>query len=283
MTNEKTIMPSSYVKLSYTVYDDEGNELYSTVKKRKIGDKEEEVEEPVVIKIGAKEVFFEEVLLGKKEGERVETDIPPEKAFGKRDPKRIISMPIKKLRAVTGKKVFRVGDELYTNDNQYFGVIKYVGSREVLIDQNHPLSGKTLKLVADIIKVVNPEDLDVEKINIILEKFFGEFKEKMNINIDVSSLEIVLPSEQLASMDDSTLFRYIYLPRKIAAQEILHETGIKRVIYRDEFSLITEREITKAFEPAKIDSIAEAISEVSELSKEEKKPEEKASEDVKEK
>ncbi|MGQ4892290.1 MAG: FKBP-type peptidyl-prolyl cis-trans isomerase [Candidatus Njordarchaeia archaeon] len=264
MSSEKIIMPGSYVKLSYTIYDEEGKELYSTTFHFGEGEKKKEIEEPVIVKVGEREVFFEDVLLGKKEGQELEEVIPPEKAFGKRDPKKIISMPVKKLRAITGKKTFSVGDELYTEDKKFFGIIKYVGSREVLIDQNHPLAGKTLKLKAKILKVVNPEDSDMVKVNTILEKYFSNLSEKFVIELKDSELEITIKSDQMATLDDSTLLRYIYLPRKTVAKEILKETKIKKVVYRDEHGL--EKEVAETpVQQVETKAIADAIGEISKV------------------
>ena len=266
MNDTKKILPSSFVKLSYTVYDEEGNELFSTSMKTREG---ETIDKPVIIKVGEKEVFFEDVLIGKSEGEEFEEVLPPEKAFGQRDPKKIFNIPLRKLRAITGRKDFHVGDELYTQNNEYYGRIVMVGSRGVVIDQNHPLAGKTLKLKVKVHKIVNPEDPDNEKVEILMEKYFGEYSEKMTTELKANELIIRIPADQTSLLDSSTLVRYIYVPRKIFASEIMRETNIKKVTYIDEFKLEAEQPVTPSTPKVETSTVAEAIKEITEETQEE--------------
>lgn len=265
MTDEKKILPSSFVKLSYEVYDEENNKLYSTTIQKE--GTNEVIEQPVVIKIGDKEVFFEEELLGVKEGEVIERTIPPERAFGKRDPKKIVRIPIRRLRAITGRRDFHVGEELYTQDNKYFGRIIHVGSREVTIDTNHPLAGKTLKLKAKIFKIVNPEDSDSDKIDIILERHFGQFYKDIKTSLVENKLKIYFAPEKLTNLALDTMIRYIYIPRRTAAKEIMTETSIKKVLYEEEYA--TEIEITPPKEPETPEEATVKAKALAEISKEE--------------
>ena len=266
--NEKKVIPSSFIKISYTVFDEEGNELYSTTRKNQQGVEEEK---PVIIKVGDKEVFFEDILIGKSEGGEFEETLPPEKAFGPRDPKKIINVPLRKLRAITGRKDFHVGDELYTQNNEYFGRIVMVGSRGVVIDQNHPLAGKTLKVKVKIHKVVNPEDSDKDKVDILIEKYLGEFANKVKTDIVGEELTITLPAKETSTMDGGTLVRFIYVPRKILATEIMRETSIKKVQFIDEFKLEAEAPSTPSTAKIEPTAVADAIKEISEEENEEKR------------
>jgi len=264
MSDEKKILPTSFVKLSYEVYDEENNKLYSTTVQKE--GTEEAIEQPVVIKIGDKEVFFEDELLGVKEGEEVERTIPPEKAFGKRDPKKIIRIPVRRLRAITGRRDFRVGEELYTQDNKYFGRIIHVGSREVTIDTNHPLAGKTLKLKAKIYKIVNPEDPDTDKIDIILERHFGQFYKDIKKSISENELKIYFAPEKITNLALDTMIRYIYIPRRTAAKEIMTETNIKKVVYEEEYT--TGIEVAPPQEPTSPDDVSAKAKALAEITKE---------------
>jgi len=265
MSEEKRVLPSSFVKLSYEVYDEEDNKLYSTTIQKE--GSEEKIEQPVVIKVGDKEVFFEDELIGAKEGDELDKVIPPDKAFGKRDPKKIIRIPLRRLRSITGRRDFHVGEELYTQDNRYFGRIIHVGSREVTIDTNHPLAGKTLKLKARIYKIVNPEDPDKEKIDIILERHFGQFYKSIKLDYKGNELKVSFTPEELTNLNLDTLVRYIYIPRRTAAKEIMTETNVKKVLFEETYT--TELEVTPPAKPQKPEETTAKAEALAEITKEE--------------
>jgi len=67
--SEKEIVPGAYVVMTYIAKTEEGEVVESTKRKIKREEKEEEVDIPIVVKVGAKEVFFDEDLVGLKKGE----------------------------------------------------------------------------------------------------------------------------------------------------------------------------------------------------------------------
>jgi len=115
--------------------------------------KPEQIYEPKLVILGEGWLIkgMEEALEGMEEGQEKEIEIPPEKAYGERDPSKVKVVPAKELsrRGVTP----RVGIKV-----EYGGqvaVVKGVGSGRVTLDFNHPLSGKTLQAYVKLNKIIS--------------------------------------------------------------------------------------------------------------------------------
>ncbi len=239
MSNGKKIIPGAYVKLSFEAKTEEGEIADSTKQRIKKNDEYEEIDVPIVVKIGEREVFFDDFLLDLEEGKEYDIKVPPEKAYGKRDPKRIETIPIKKLRSLTGERKFSVGQILYDSEGRYYGKIIYVGSRDITIDRNHPLAGKNILVHLKIHKVVLPSDPAPERLRMILERYLGEeLTNKVKIDLGDRELEITFPTDILMRMSIRDLVRTVYLPRKTMAEEILRELSLDKVKFVEAFSLV---------------------------------------------
>ena len=240
--SEKEIVPGAYVVMTYIEKTEEGEVVGSTKRKIKREEKEEEVDIPIVVKVGAKEVFFDEDLVGLKKGEEKELVIPPEKAYGKRDPKKIERVPVKRLKAMMGGKRPEVGAILYTEDGNYYGKIVYVGARDALVDKNHPYADKTIKVQVKIHDIVTPVDPPNEVLQIILKRYFSDYATQLKASITNGTIEIVMPSELTMSLSAWELIREIYARRKSAAEELLKELTVSQVRFIDEFALEAVKE-----------------------------------------
>jgi FKBP-type peptidyl-prolyl cis-trans isomerase SlyD len=95
---------------------------------------------PVTICVGQKHVIIglDEELAGKKAGAEGTVTVPPDKAFGERDPKRIQSFPKNKFK----EKPVR-GMPIKVDEQGEGTVVDVIGSR-VIVDFNAPLAGQTL-------------------------------------------------------------------------------------------------------------------------------------------
>lgn len=109
--------------------------------------------EPITFKIGSGEFFpfVEESLIGRSPGEHVVVFVPPEKHYGRYDPKKLQIMPVEKIppQAHPGE-VIKVQDEL--------GIVHPAILRKkdpwiALVDLNHPFAGKVLRFEVDILDV----------------------------------------------------------------------------------------------------------------------------------
>lgn len=98
--------------------------------------------EPLCVKLGAGQIIkgFEKAILGMKKGEEKEVTIPPEEAYGHVDPNRVQRIPIEAFKEA--KISPEVG--LMLNTQAGVGKIIKVSSKDVEVDFNSPMAGKTL-------------------------------------------------------------------------------------------------------------------------------------------
>ncbi len=122
---------------------------------------------PLVISVGDGDVVkgFDEALMGMKEGETKSVTIPPEKGYGKRDPKLIKIVPINVFKK---NEINPVPGMIVTLDNLPARVQSVSGGR-VRVDFNHELAGKTLDFDITIKGIVKEEN---EKIKALANEFF---------------------------------------------------------------------------------------------------------------
>ena len=279
------LLVGSYISISYEIkYLDRGEEniLISTKKRiRSESGEEKIIDEPQIVRLGEGELpdFFEKLLqeIDIEIERKYELDVSPEKAYGKRDPKKIESIPIKKLRRLLQQEKLMTDDHsnkiapnkmLYINIGGaqiYYGRIIHVGDRDAIIDRNHPLAGKTLHVTFRIHKVVLPNAPKQEKIRIILEKFFGAVSNYITPRFtDENTLELELSKdyfEKFPSIDREnaeTILREIYVPKilLLTRMSLLYkDIGITKLVWIDEY----EEKIKASSEATvKIDKPAEA-------------------------
>jgi peptidylprolyl isomerase len=121
-------------------------------------------------------------------GEKKEVEIPPEKAFGQRDPSLVKLIPLRKF----GDKAdeISVGDTVEV-DNR-IGVVRFVGSGRAQVDFNHRLAGKSIYYSIEVVKKL---ETDNEKVQALLERRFGQEGEKIKFEIKEDKLDVSLPEE----------------------------------------------------------------------------------------
>ncbi len=102
----------------------------------------QEVYEPKLVVVGQSWLLkgIDELLVGAEEGQEKEAEIPPEKAFGIRDGKKVAIVPARQLtsqgiKPIPGQRI-EVQGQLAT--------IRAVSGGRVTVDYNHPLAGRTL-------------------------------------------------------------------------------------------------------------------------------------------
>lgn len=139
---------------------------------------------PVVVRAGSHHIILglDEALIGKDEGFEGDLEVPPEKAYGLHDRKRVESFPKNKFKEKPVKgmtiKVEKLGEGT---------VIDLIGGR-VIADFNHPLSGKTISYHMKIESKV--EDL-IDKVQGLIRLYAGR---DMEVSFLDGILTINLPS-----------------------------------------------------------------------------------------
>ncbi len=217
------------ILVDYSLFIKETEELVETTSENvaKLYKKyrEGEVYEPEVVIIGEGRFVegFEEALKNAEVGREYEVEIPPEKAYGTRDPKKV---------KVYSRRLFQrsnvpveVGKEVTINDS--VGRIISVQGGRVIVDFNHPLAGKTLKVKFKVLKVI--EDI-VEKIKYLVKRRLKRLKlDEIVVSKKDSEVAVELPS-------DLKLSRDIQLIKAIVARDLMKWLeGVEEVVFLDRF------------------------------------------------
>jgi FKBP-type peptidyl-prolyl cis-trans isomerase 2 len=98
--------------------------------------------EPLEVQVGTGMIIqgLDRNLLGMEEGETKEITIPPEEAYGQRDPALVAVLPRELFQRHSIQPA--VGMVIQTNSGQ--GHITAITAESVEVDYNHPLAGETL-------------------------------------------------------------------------------------------------------------------------------------------
>ncbi|PVU69814.1 peptidylprolyl isomerase [Sulfolobus sp. SCGC AB-777_L09] len=135
---------------------------------------------------------LEEALYQMSVGEEKEIEIPPEKAYGNRDPTKVKTVSLGELR--------KQGVNPYPNmiirlSNGSYAVVKSVSGGRVILDLNHPLAGKTLVYKVKVVKVLENEK---DKINALIERWLGSSvaqKFVVEISEDKKTVKVTIPKD----------------------------------------------------------------------------------------
>jgi len=147
--------------------------------------------EPMLVVIGEGWILkaLDEKLIDLELGKKATIEIPPEKAFGERDPNKIRLYPLRKLRAqgITPQ----VGMQVQV-DGQ-LATVRTVGSGRVLLDFNPPLAGKTLIYEVTVQKKLSTAR---EKILSLIHRRIPQVEqEKFKVTIGKNKVSIEIPEE----------------------------------------------------------------------------------------
>jgi len=138
------------VKVIYKLYDASDNSYLEKTPENN----------PPVFEIGAGNLFpeFEKNLLGLEEGDKFDFVIKAEDAYGPIDTYAIFDIP-KETFAIDGKideSFFSPGKKVPMHDNngiQHIGRMIKILDDVVTMDFNHPLAGKDLRYIGEILEV----------------------------------------------------------------------------------------------------------------------------------
>lgn len=145
---------------------------------------------PRTVIIGAGHLIkgLEDALIGSKVGGSMTVELPPDEAFGARDPKRRKLVPMREFK----KQRINPYPGMSVSLNNDSGVVATVSGGRVVVDFNHPLAGKTLVYEVDVRDKVKKEEEMVQsviKINLDLPV------EGFNITVGKKDVSIIVPEE----------------------------------------------------------------------------------------
>jgi len=121
-------------------------------------------------------------------GERKEIELPPEKAFGARDPTQLRMMPLRKF----GEREHElsVGDSVEI-DNR-IGIVRFIGSGRAQVDFNHRLAGKSITYDFQVLRTV---DTDEDKVRALVDRRLAGEGSKTSIELANGALTVTIPED----------------------------------------------------------------------------------------
>ena len=186
---------SDFIIVDYTGKVKETGEVFDTTSQETAKEsklyKEGDIYEPRLVVVGENWVLkaLEEALTTFKLNKTETVEIPPEKAFGNRDPEKVKLVPIKRLaaRGITP----RLGAQI--EYDKRLATVRTMGSGRVTLDFNPPLAGKTL-----VYEVTIPKQLKTpeEKISALIHRRIPAVEvEKFTFNVGKTEVTINMPAE----------------------------------------------------------------------------------------
>ena len=240
---EPTIKEGDFVLVEYTGYVKETNEVFDTTsediaKESNIYDPKTRYG-PTLVIVGEEWLLkgVEESLIGKKENEEYEVEIPPEKGFGIRDSKKIRTTTIRKLRETGVKGDIAPGVVLEVDGKP--AIVRAVVSGRVMLDFNPPLAGKYLLYKVKVVKILSKLD---EKIRELIKHIDPNFLENVKLSIKKKDQTVLI------ELGDNALNNpNLHLSKKPIADSILkYIEEIKKVRFIDEAIKEVEEEKTES-------------------------------------
>ncbi len=225
------IQKGDYILLDYTIIVKDENRIVQTTNEEKAKEagiySPDQVYEPRLVIVGETKLLepVEEAILKADEGQELTIEVPPEKAFGERDPRKIKTVSIREFQRIG--RIPRPGD-IVEYEGQQARVID-VSSGRVILDFNHPLAGKTLIVQLRIVKKL---DKDEDKIRYIVKQYIPRLKpESIEVSVENGTIKIKLPLE-------TVFIDRIGLVKASIADEIGKRfPNVRKVVFIDEFEI----------------------------------------------
>lgn len=189
---------NDFILIEYSVRVKETGNLIDTTneelaKKENIYDSEK-IYGPTLIVIGKGWInqVVEEEIKKMNIGEEKTIEVPPEKAFGHRDPSKVKVFRLSEFRK-RGIDV-KIGEII--DFGGVHGIVKSISGGRVVVDFNHPLAGKTL--VYSVKVVAKLEDM-IDKIKALATRHLGIKSDDLNIEYNKDSKEVLIdiPSKHM--------------------------------------------------------------------------------------
>jgi peptidylprolyl isomerase len=189
------LQKGDFILIDYTAKVKETNEVFDTTNeetaKKEHLHKEGEIYEPKLIVIGEGWMLktLDESLTTMEPSRATTVEIPPENAFGPRDPEKIKRVPLKQLTAkginpTIGMRIEHGGKN---------ATIRAIGAGRVLLDFNPPLAGKTLVYDVTVNKKLEANE---EKIAALIHRRIPVAEAaKFKLAIEEKTLSVEMPEE----------------------------------------------------------------------------------------
>ena len=189
------LVKGDFILLNYSAKVKETNEIFDTtyeeIAKKEQLHKEGEVYEPKLIVLGEGWVLkpLDEAILKMKLKKTQTVEIPPDQAFGQRNPEKVKRVPLKNLISKGKSPVIGMRVEY----NGKMASVRSIGAGRVLLDFNPPLAGKTLIYEAVVDKKIKAKK---EKIKALIHRRIPVADQtKFGIILKEKTLTLNMPEE----------------------------------------------------------------------------------------
>ncbi|MBX5321808.1 MAG: FKBP-type peptidyl-prolyl cis-trans isomerase [Candidatus Bathyarchaeota archaeon] len=190
-----SLQKGDFILLDYVAKVKETGEVFDTtveeIAKKERLYKEGEIYEPKLVVIGEGWVLkaLDESLTTMEVSKPATVEIPPEKAFGARDPEKVKRIP---LRQLTAKGITPALGMRLEYDNK-MAIVRAMGAGRVLLDFNPPLAGKTLVYDVTVQKKLETKQ---EKIAALIHRRIPSVEaEKFKFTVKAKAVSIEMPEE----------------------------------------------------------------------------------------
>ena len=146
---QSAVTEAAYLTLHYRLASVDGADIVSTFQ-----------DNPATLQLGTGQLapFLEACLIGLHEGAHQTFDLPPEQAFGPRNPDLVQTVSRATLdENSSNDEQYRVGDLVEfaaPGGGRFAGVLREIGDEVALFDFNHPLAGQSVKFEVKIIGIL---------------------------------------------------------------------------------------------------------------------------------
>jgi FKBP-type peptidyl-prolyl cis-trans isomerase 2 len=189
------LQKGDFILIDYTAKVKETNEVFDTTSeetaKKEHLQKEGEIYEPKLVVIGEGWMLkaLDESFTTMEPNKASSVEIPPDKAFGARDPEKIKRVSLKHLTAKGVNPTIGMRIE-YGGKN---ATIRAIGAGRVLLDFNPPLAGKTLVYEVTVQKKLEANE---EKIAALIHRRIPVAEAaKFKLAIEEKTLRVEMPEE----------------------------------------------------------------------------------------
>ena len=226
---KRLIKEGDLVLVDYTIRVKENGELIETTIEEEAKKENAQAQGPFEPRLiipgrGFTLKAFEEQLIGMAPGEEKKFEIPPEKAFGPRDPSKIRVIPLRRLRDVEGP--ITIGSRIIVDGRE--GIVRSIGSGRVQVDFNPYLAGKTLDCYVKVVKILTEKS---EKIKALIHYRIPDVDvSKFKVRATKTTVTIQIP-------DEAMLLPAIQVAKKTLARDLMeYVDGIEKVTFTEVFS-----------------------------------------------
>ena len=198
------IKKSDFIEIEYTGKLKEDGTVFDTTDEQTAKDnhlyKETAEYGPLIICVGEQHLLsgLDKFLIGKELGS-YNIELKPEDAFGKKSAKLVQLIPARKFT----EHNIKPAPGLSVNVDGSVGFVKTVSGGRILVDFNHPLSGKELNYGIKVIRVVTDKKEQVQSIlEIILSIRKKDAEIAVNNNECTIKIKQKFPDEVIKKMEE---------------------------------------------------------------------------------